>query len=318
MSSLNQQIRRIEQDIKSIAIQGATNVALATLEGIRLGARNIKGDRASVLGEIREIGKQLSNARENEPLARNAVKYVSRAVEDAMQDTEMTVQKIIIDAAEEYEILIRRGKEKIKQYAVKALSSEDVVLTHCHSSTTTNALIHIAQERAQAGKEFHVVATETRPLYQGRKTAKELVEADVNVTQIVDSVCASFIVDDRYLPVGAVIVGCDELLSNGAFINKVGTYSISIAAREGKDELYVATTLLKMDPERSLSVPEIEQRDAKEVWEEAPKGLEIINPAFELVSAEYVTGYITEAGVLSSKDLLKTAKKQYPWLFANQ
>jgi len=310
-STLVTKINHIERDIKSIEIQGATNVALATLEGLRLVARNFEGKSLDLRKEVARVGKRLSEARENEPLARNALKFVLQSLEGE----DLKLKERVLGACDGYESMIADGKVGMIQFGTEVLHKEDVILTHCHSSSAVTILKNVAKYKAIKGKSVKIIATETRPRFQGRKTAKELLRAGIDVTQIVDSACASFIVDDRYLPVGAVIVGCDELLRDGSFINKVGTYSIALAAKKGADEFYVATTLLKLDPQRDPDLAEIELRDASEVWEDAPKGLKIINPAFEQVSSAYVTGYITEAGVLKKRELLKEAKKIYPWIF---
>lgn len=315
MSKVEKKIKKIEDDIKSIKIQGATNVGLATIKGVKI---YVKEAKQFDFDEVLEVGKRLSNARENEPLARNVVKYINYVKEEEKEkakDKGINFKDLILKACDNYECIIAEGKEEIVKYGTQALEKEQVVLTHCHSSTSTTTLKNVAKLKEIKREEFKVVATETRPRYQGRKTAKELFEAGIDVTQIVDSACASFIVDDKYLPVGAVIVGCDELLKDGSFINKVGTYSIALASKKGVDEFYVATTLLKLDPQREPHIADIEQRDAREVWDQAPKGLKIINPAFERVRGEYVTGYITEAGILTSEELTKEARNTYPWLF---
>jgi ribose 1,5-bisphosphate isomerase len=311
-STYIKKIKKIESDIKSIKIQGATNVALATVLGIKVVADNFKDDSKRLISEIRKVGDRLSLARENEPLARNAVRYILSSAKKISDEVSMF--QIVTNACDAYESMIADAKVEITKNGTEALIKESVVLTHCHSSTSVTTLKNVAKFKEIEGKIFKVIATETRPLYQGRKTAKKLMEAGVDVTQIVDSACASFIVGDEYHPVGAVIVGCDELLKDGSFINKVGTFSIAISAKQGADEFYVATTLLKLDPSRKPKLAKIEQRDAREVWDGAPKGLKIINPAFERVEAKYVTGYITEAGVLKGSELIENAKRVYPWL----
>jgi ribose 1,5-bisphosphate isomerase len=295
-----QQIEELFRKIESIEIQGATNVAIATLEGMRLAA----DITPNTLEQIESVGFNLSKARDNEPLARNAVKYVLSNIKGG--DLKQEVNAAIAN----FNKLLFDIKNKIKQNAVQALQNEDVILTHCHSSTSTGALI----ELAKINPRLQVVSTETRPLFQGRKTALELTENNVNTTMIVDSAVASFIIDDRYLPVGACIVGCDELLLDGRFVNKVGSYIVALAANAGGDEFYVVTTLLKIDTEYGGKTPNIEIRPGREVWENAPEKLKIINPAFELVPSELVTGYITEAGVLKKEQLASALKQVYSWV----
>ncbi len=307
-----EEIEKIKKDIKDIKIQGATNLARAVVKGIRIIIKHYRIDTAKLKNEIIKVGKDLSLVRENEPLARNFVKYLSYRMNE--KNEEKNLRDIASRACDEYLALIEDSKLKIVEFGTKRLIPESVILTHCHSSTAVNILKNVSKLKSVKNKKFKVVATETRPLYQGRETAKELYEAGVDVTLIVDSACASFIIDDKHLPVGSVIVGCDELFIDGSFINKVGTYSIALAAKKAKDELFVATSLLKLNIEDSGINPRIEQRDASEVWKESPKGLKIINSAFEKVDAPYVTEYMTEAGVIKSGQLLAKAKILYPWL----
>ncbi len=309
---MNQNINKIEKDIKSIKIQGATNVAIATLKGMKLAVQHISADTRKIIKLVKEVGEKLSLARENEPLARNGVKYVLSSIKGYKRG-DLTRQ--IVNLCDSYQVMIRNAKKEIIKYGTELLRNEKVVLTHCHSSTAVAILKNVAKYRKINKKEFKVISTETRPLYQGRVTAKELFDSDVDVTQIVDSVCASFIVEDKYIPVGSVVVGCDELLVDGSFINKVGTYAIALASEKDKDKFYIATSLLKLDPLKNISRVKIEQRESSEVWSDAPKGINIINPAFERVNSSYVTSYITEAGVLTKSDLFKITKRIYPWLF---
>lgn len=316
MRKIPSNISKLVKDIESIKIQGATNVALATISGMKMYADSFKGTKDSLLKGLLYVGELLSDARENEPLARNALRYVKKEIENNNPKDVEEVKDQVIDACDGYEGLINSAKISMIEVGTEALKKENVVLTHCHSSSAINILKNVAKYKEIEGKKFQIVSTETRPLYQGRKTAKELFEAGIDVTLIADSAASAFIIDDKYLPVGAVIVGCDELLSDSSFINKVGTYAMAIAAEKGADEFYVATTLLKLDPKKSLNKVEIERRRASEVWKDAPKDLKIINPSFDRVKSNFVTGYITEAGVIKAGDIEKSAKRIYPWIFS--
>lgn len=303
-NNYSDQIEKLYTDIESVKIQGATNVALATLHGMSIVA---EAGGPDVLEQIESVGFKLSTARENEPLARNAVKYVLGKLKDSQSDDILTQAK---DGILEFEQLIKSSKEDIKHHAAEVLKEFNVILTHCHSTTATGGII----EASKLNKDLKVVSTETRPLFQGRKTSRELLEAGVDVTQIVDSASASFIVDDRYLPVEAVVIGSDEVLPDGRVINKVGSYQMALAAKEGNDKLFVLASLLKIDVNKNDGEPLIEMRSAEEVWAEAPVGLKIINPSFELIPSELVSGYITEAGLLSASELMSKVKEVYPWI----
>lgn len=301
---LQDQINKLEQDIESVKIQGATNVALATLSGMELIAQS---SSENLLEDVTSVGLRLSKARENEPLARNSVKFVlSNITETDPTKVANQLKKVM----GEFRELVNDAKERISDNAIVVLKEYDVILTHCHSSTATRALIRTSKMNSK----LKVVSTETRPLMQGRKTAVELLEAGVDVTIIVDSAAASFIVDDRYLPVGAVVIGADEVLSDGSVINKVGSYAMALAAAAGKDQLFVLTTLLKVNPSKNEDNITIEMRSAKEVWKDAPENMKIINPSFEIVPSNLITAYITEIGVIKPDDLIPNLKKTYSWV----
>jgi methylthioribose-1-phosphate isomerase len=101
-----------------------------------------------------------------------------------------------------------------------------------------------------------VYNTETRPLYQGHKTAKDFLDAGMKITMVVDS-SAPFILDPHNpfgLSINAVIIGCDAIKLNGDVINKVGSYSIVHAAYDNKIPVYIAGNLLKTDVRDSIQI----------------------------------------------------------------
>jgi len=61
----------------------------------------------------------------------------------------------------------------------------------------------------------------------------------------------------------------------------------------------------------------IEQRPASEIWEKAPKGIKVENPAFENIEPENITAIISELGVYRLASFIQEAKRNYPWMFLN-
>jgi translation initiation factor 2B subunit (eIF-2B alpha/beta/delta family) len=186
-------------------------------------------------------------------------------------------------------------------------------LTHCHSGSAIKTII----ANKAGGKDFLVYNTETRPLYQGRKTAKDFLDAGMKITMVVDS-SAPFILDrnDPFgLDIDAVVIGCDALKLDGSVINKIGSYSICSAACSNKIPVYIAGNLLKSDVHDDIH---IETRKGEELWPDKPEGLEIINFAFDQVPPKFITGIITEFGIIKPSKLASVAKKHYPWMFENQ
>ena len=90
-----------------------------------------------------------------------------------------------------------------------------------------------------------------------------------------------------------------------------------MAAHYADKPFYVVTPFLKLDLESHHNNIEIEIRESRELWEDAPKGLQMYNPAFEVIDKGLITGYVTELGILKSGDIKKAAQENYPWLFTS-
>lgn len=190
------------------------------------------------------------------------------------------------------------------------------VMTICNAGAlatggrgTALAPVYVAHERH---RNVSVVACETRPLLQGsRLTAWELGRAEVPVTVITDGMAASRL---RRGGVTCVIVGADRIARNGDTANKIGTYAVALAARAHGVPFYVAAPRSTYDPATpdGAAIP-IEERRADEVQRiggttvAAPRAA-VWNPAFDVTPAELVTGYITDAGLLTSAELGKLGR----------
>ena len=280
-------IETIKADITSLKIQGATNVALAVLDALEL-------------VPDRDTGIRLAYARPTEPLAQNAVRYIFSGSEGSIP------QKI-----SRYRTFITEGKQSIPENGKHLLVDGGSYLTICHSST---AVLLFRQARMN-GAMFSVYVAETRPLYQGRITAKELLAAGFeDVTMVIDDVAVSLI-EGRVGAIDAVFMGAD-LLTDTGFVNKVGSLAIATAAAIKGIPVYSLTSLLKYDP-RPYSPTVIETRSQEEIWPEAPNGLKFYAPAFDFVPYTATTHIVCEAGVIEGHQVKLTTDKLYPFIDAS-
>ncbi|MDP3909141.1 MAG: S-methyl-5-thioribose-1-phosphate isomerase, partial [Gemmatimonadales bacterium] len=195
---------------------------------------------------------------------------------------------------------------RIGEHGLAAIADGANVLTHCNAGAlatggigTALAPIYLAHEQ---GRRVHVYVDETRPVLQGaRLTAWELRQAGVPCTLITDSVPASLM---RQAKVDLVVVGADRICANGDFANKIGTYGLAVLARHHGVPFYCAAPWSTIDAALADGerIP-IEQRAAEEVLvlagrPIAPPGTAALNPAFDVTPARYVTGYITDRGMV--------------------
>ena len=246
---------KIAADIKSIKIQGATNIAKAAL-------------KAYSLVPTKTSKKKLLSLRPTEPMMENVLDMAGKK-------SEKEILKHFNDA-----------QDKINKKVLKLIKKSDVIFTHCHSTNVIKALIYSKKK----GKKFEVYNTETRPLFQGRRTARELKKAGIKVTMFVDSaVGVALSKEQGTKKVDKVFLGADAILKNG-IINKIGSETIAKLAKIEKIPVYIIADSWKFTNKK---VPQ-EQRELKEVWDNALKNIKIKNPAFEFVDKKYITKVVTE------------------------
>lgn len=306
-----EKIKKVCSDIKTIRIQGATNVAKQGILVLRDSvAKNKFEDKRDLEKFVKKSCGKIKEARPTEPMLFNGLKYCLYTLENNKVGDLKTMKKSIIEAADFYLDLMVSASSKVIKNGVKIIKENDTILTHCHSSSVVKTLI-LAKK---LGKKFEVINTETRPLFQGRLTAMELHESNIKFMMVIDSEAPYFISPDsgEEYEVEKILIGCDSIGMSGSIINKAGSYSIALAGKTFNKPLYVSGSLLKCDVNDNIPV---ESRDLKEIWEKAPEDIKMLNFAFDLVPTKYITGIITEFGIVEPKDIKKIVKEKYPWMF---
>jgi methylthioribose-1-phosphate isomerase len=157
-------------------------------------------------------------------------------------------------------------------------------------------------EAKKRGKGFKVYADETRPLLQGtRLTTWELKQAGIDVTLVCDNMAGWLMKQGK---INAVITGADRIAANGDTANKIGTYSLSVLAKEHNIPFYVAapSSTFDLNIENGDQI-QIEERPAEEITSLgqtrlAPEGIRVYNPAFDVTNGADITAIITEIGII--------------------
>lgn len=275
--------------IKDLTIQGATAIAIAAVEAL---TEEIKAGKSRE--ELEAANTQLVEARATEPALRNALRYM---LENYESDPEIGAK-----AKQHFE----DSKKKITEIGANRIEDGMTVFTHCHSSTVERIVI----EAHKQGKKVSVRNTETRPKFQGRITAKKIAGEGIPIEHFVDSAATEALKKSDIF-----LFGCDAITSDGRIINKIGTALMLEIADKYDIPSYSCTDSWKFDPATiSGHDEEIEERDPAEVWEDAPEGVKIHNPAFEVCSPDDLTGMISELGVFKPEALITEIKVAYPWL----
>ena len=304
---MSETVQATAERIRKLEVQGARNVAIAALEALQMLAQQTRAKtKTALLGELKEAQALLFASRETEPLMRNAVRYIVLQAQESSTEKVDALTELVASNVNLFLQNLEASRERTAEIGAKRIRDGMLVFTHCHSSTVTRM---IAKAKAD-GKNFSVICTETRPAYQGRITARELVGLGVQTMFIVDSAARSYMGD-----VDLVVVGADAITSEGNVVNKIGTSSIAVLAHEARKPFYVVSELLKFDPETLGGAYErIEHRSPSEVWSEAPEGLSVRNPAFDVTPSRYIHGLICEEGVIAPQAVVEAVGRSYPWV----
>jgi len=257
MVSKKQRFNQICKDIKSIKIQGAKNIAKA-------------GFRAYKMFPYSSTKNKLLSLRSTEPMLENLLNQA-----DTLSYSQL-LQKL------------KQNQDLINKNTYKLIKNNSVIFTHCHSSSIIQALIYSKNK----GKKFEVYNTETRPLFQGRKTSKELKQAKIKTTMFVDD-AARIALTTKPKPPNLVLFGADAITKKATF-NKVGSGMFAQIAKANNIPVYILTDSLKYTSKPIT----IEQRNKDEVWDTERK-IKIKNPAFEAIERKYIKAIISELGTLS-------------------
>jgi methylthioribose-1-phosphate isomerase len=316
---------QVAEVIVTMVVRGAPAIGVSAAYGVALGV--LRTSRTSVADFAPEFETICARLAATRPTAVNLfwaidrMKRVFARLAAAGVSLDEIKEKMLVESHAMYNEDIAACKA-MGAYGGALLPDSGGVLTHCNAGALATCgygtALGVIRSAVEQGKKIKVYADETRPFLQGaRLTAWELMEDGIDTTVICDNMAASLMKQGL---IQAVVVGADRIAANGDAANKIGTYSVSIAAKEHGIPFYVAApwSTIDMATATGEGIP-IEERPAIEVTHHGgkqltPQGVGIRNPAFDVTPAKYIAAIITERGVLrapfgeSLKAMEKAAK----------
>lgn len=271
------------QAIKNMTVRGAPAIGVAAAFGMVL------ADKEGVDLEI--AAKEIKASR---PTAINLFWAVNRVLKS---DNPLTEAIQMYD--EDIETNLSIGK-----YGSEIIDEGDTILTHCNAGALAcvdyGTALGVIRSAHNQGKKIDVICDETRPRGQGaRLSVWEMQEENIPVKLIPD-VASGYLMSQKMID--KVVIGADRI-ANGGVINKIGSLMVALAAKRFNVSFYVAAPLSTFDKEANIFDTTIEERDGDEVryygkCRICPKGTEVINPAFDIIPSDLITGIITEEGII--------------------
>jgi methylthioribose-1-phosphate isomerase len=297
----------VAEAIRSMVVRGAPAIGVAAAFGMAQAALNsAAADRQALYADLLAAAELLRKAR---PTAVNlswAVAQMLRYAERSeYQDVTALKQGLLAHAQRMADDDVRINKQ-IGAHGAALVPDVATIIHHCNTGSLATVFwgtaLGVIRSAHMQGKRLHVLVDETRPRLQGAKlTSWELLQLGIPHTIIADGASGHFM---RRRKVDLCLVGADRIAANGDTANKIGTYNLAIVAREHNVPFYVAAPWSTVDMSLAHGdLIEIEERSADEVTaingvRIAPDGARAANPAFDVTPHHYISGIITEYGVL--------------------
>jgi methylthioribose-1-phosphate isomerase len=291
--------------IKTMIVRGAGTIGATAAYGM-----------AQAFLEGTDLNRAYRTLLETRPTAADLKHALDRVRARASSAKEAVAEAEAI--ADEY---VERAKQ-IAEVGLPLIKSGSRILTHCNAGWlalvdwgSAPAPIYLAHRR---GRKVFVWVDETRPRNQGANlTSWEFLQEGVPHKIIPDNAGGFYMQRGE---VDLCIVGADRIAANGDVANKIGTYQKAVLARENGIPFYVAAPSSTIDWKcRSGDGIPIEERDEDEVHyisgrttgpgvervRISPSGARAGNPAFDVTPAKYITGIITEQGIMKPGEMRK-------------
>ena len=294
--------------IKTMIVRGAPAIGIAGAHGVILFAQELAKKGLSREDFVAELLKKADYMATSRPTAVNlmwAIKKQKEVIRESQKDIAGIIEELKANAIkmENEDIAINK---KIGDYGAEVVPKGATILTHCNAGALATVgygtALGVVRSAFANDPTIQVFADETRPRQQGaRITTLELTMDGIPTTLITDGMCSYFMKKGM---INMVVVGADRIAANGDTANKIGTYTVAIAAKYHNIPFYVAAPLSTIDT--SIKTGDeivIEERSREEVTHIngkiicAPQ-VNVINPGFDVTPHELISGIITEKGIL--------------------
>jgi len=301
--------------IKEMVLRGAPLIGVAGALGVFLQAKRLMEKGTDLSAMKANLKDSIDLLRKSRPTAVNlswALNQVEAVLREA-DSPEDLLKKLRRKAEEiinyEHDVCVKMA-EIGSELLLKLNPDLHRVSTHCNTGAlaTTGPGTALGVIRWLAKKtDIFVWVDETRPYLQGaRLTSWELIKEGIDHKVIADSV-APYLMSRGM--VDAVLVGADRIARNGDTANKIGTYSLGVAAKRHGVPFIVVAPFSSIDfTLRSGDEIPIEERSEDEVHyirgvRITPEGARAYNPAFDVTPAELISYIVTERGAFRPEEL---------------
>jgi translation initiation factor 2B subunit (eIF-2B alpha/beta/delta family) len=290
-------IDSIVEEIRADRTTGAGELAKKGAEAIAFFISTSPGDAPAFLNELIGLARKLIDCQPSMASFFHLANIVLLAAEDKKDLNEM--KRATKEAIDSFLLHLRTAVRKISEIGRGLIPRGAKVLTHSYSATVLRTLV----DAKKSGQPFEVVCTESRPMCEGFQMARELSELGVKVQLQIDA-AAAYTMKDATL----VLVGADCLTPLG-LVNKVGTYSLALSAKEKGVPCYALCGTEKLLGAKMVERFRILKKDPREVWPHPASGVEVLNFYFDTTPLDFLAAIVTEEGMIPGSEIFLRFQK---------
>ncbi len=287
---------KLIRDIEGMKIRGAYRITCAALEALALRAKEAVQEGEPLLTLMTATAERLQAAQPSMASVANACAYVLHPLTHPQASSLIPQEAYDLVTTRKREFLteFEQAQQKLIEVGSHVIRDDDVIFIHSYSGT----LLGILDQACQEGKQFAVIATESRPYCEGREMVAQLLRRNIPCTLIIDMAAGTYL-----RRATKALVGTDAILANGSVVNKMGTQLLALACQAYGIPLYAAGTILKFSVQ-SLRGDEVQLLERPDDAGIAPAelsnrtGLQVANRIFDVTPARYIEALITDRGVL--------------------
>jgi translation initiation factor 2B subunit (eIF-2B alpha/beta/delta family) len=288
----------ILKDLRADVHSGATEITRKGVQCLNAFGEEIHSSAEIYWKDLVGLGKAMIATQPSMASLFTLVNHVLLAVEPLRHQTQVkTLQNATREGAHQFMRTSDAALESIAQHGQGLITPNSTVFTHSSSNTVGGIL----RQAVRQGKGLKALVTESRPYCEGREMARYLGQQGIHTRLILDAAIAQYVKE-----ADLILVGVDRV-SEETSVNKVGTLAIAMAAKLGQVPIYIACESSKFLP-AAFAPPEEILNNSEESTQEEWQNVELVFSFFEEIPNSYITGVITEEGILSMTALSKRFK----------
>ncbi len=295
-----QNTQEILNKLREDNTSGASEFINKALEMVKNRLKQIIDPNKDIKEDIIYLLKQIIDTRPSMASLTNTIGYF---VNNLKQFNKLSIE----DRINKFDIHREKRKESLESNFHKFIKQRKSNIRRIMLISYSSTIINLLLQNKDLNFEFYIM--ESRPLLEGQRTAK-ILSSHFKTHLIIDAAIGRFIDE-----IDLVLIGADSILKDGSIINKIGTFPLAILANSKRKEVYTVCDTYKYNLKSHYGQSVlITKKTITEVYnkEITNKFLEVHNYYFDITPPEYITGIISELGVLSITEFLEQVKKTLP------